>query len=196
MAPSESSPVRKAGPPRLAYAVANFHAPFCTAWAAGSRRSLNAIEAIRWPLGSVEDGLAVLAEALMGMQAMERAVRSARWIAANRPDAFASLMEALAAAHRTMRDLDLYHWRIWRLRNRVLEHLDEKFLQGDLSKIWIAEDAIHLSDGHAFGFAEWRGWLDAIEPWANRVVRDPLEPGPAVARTPTAIRDHKPPEAD
>ena len=154
-----------------------------------------ALEAVSWPVSSIEAGLAVVSEALMGLQALERSVRSARWIAANRDDARDSLAAELGRSGHALHDLDTYHWRLWRLRNRVLEHLDEKFFTRDLTSIQVGEDGLQLSDGHVFGFKEWRGWLDVIEGWASTLVRTPLKPGAALGREPGKIRDHMPPAA-
>lgn len=181
--------------PRLAHEIANFHTPICVAWARGSRRSLMALQAVSWPPASIEVGVTVVSEALMGLQALERAVRSARWITANRDEARVSLAAELARSGHSLNDLDTYHWRLWRLRNRVLEHLDEKFFEGNLSSIEVGAVGLQLSDGHAFGFTEWRGWLDVIEGWADALVRAPLPPGTALGREPVKIRDPAPPMA-
>ncbi len=174
--------------PMPAHAIARFNLAACVVWLAASRRRLDDIHRMT-EIASVEDGLRLAGDTWLGIFAFERALESARWVVANSEAARASLPVGEEA-------LDLHWLRIRKVRNAVLAHLGTWILKNQSPAIAVDSIGLHLSDGFEVTFAEWRGWLDEIEPWARLQLEHPVvtsdDPGrrpPYVRRLGTSPRD-------
>lgn len=166
--------------PMPAHAIARFNLAVCVVWLAASRRRLDDIGRMT-EVASLEDGLRLAGETLLGVFAFERALESARWVVANSEAARASLPVGEGA-------LDLNWRRVRKVRNAVLAHMDRWILENPSPAIAVDGMGLHLSDGYAFGFAEWRGWLDALEPWASVQLAQPVVVSDDPGRRPARVR--------
>ena len=141
-----------------------------------SRRLLDAATS-RMDFRTGEDGMAFTGDAIIGLLAMEMGLNALRWAVANSRSA-ADLFPPPGYAEMTR-----FWARINPLRN-YLVHFDQQISTNPLASLGIDMVGIHAGNGLAVGFAQWRGWLDLLQPWVLAEMLLPVQPGTATARVP------------
>jgi hypothetical protein len=142
-----------------------FHSAQCVLWVAASRRRFEDIAAMT-EISGRDDGLKFAGDTLLGILALEQALLAARWVAANSTQASTALPAAPS-------ELDREWGSVRVLRSSVVAHMDTWITQTPAPSMKIDARGVHLRDALVFSFAEWRHWLDLLEPWAIRVMDHP-----------------------
>jgi hypothetical protein len=194
---------------RTAGELVPFHATWCSAWAAVSRRSLNVIQGISWPATTghpfahiVESRAeaARIPEGVSGFDALYYAMRSAKWVISNSDSARDALVSAIANRGGSLEAFDHYLEMLKTLRDR-LTHIDRDVLEGSTLGVYVHPDALRLhflrdgeDDWWEFGYGEWDHWLTVLEEWRqdaeSEAVLDSDKEG-AARRVPHRRRDHR-----
>ncbi|MGD0862531.1 MAG: hypothetical protein ABSA21_07185 [Candidatus Limnocylindrales bacterium] len=141
-----------------------------------SRRLLDATTS-RKGFHTADDGIAFTGDAIIGLLAMEMGLNALRWAVANSQ----SVEDRFPAPGYT--EMTRFWARINPLRN-YLVHFDQQISTNPLASLVIDAAGIQAGNGLAVGFAQWRGWLDLLQPWVFAEMLLPAEPGAATARAP------------
>ena len=152
-----TSPQMREQGPSHARSHLGFHAGRCAMWTVASRDCSDAVSRMDKVEGP-RDGLAFAGRALLGVLAFELALEAARWVLANLTDGSDLPVNA--------QQLDEEWNRVRSLRSDVVAHLGT-WIQDDVdSSLRVDSSGISVRQELVFSFAEWRRWLDILEPWA------------------------------
>jgi len=141
-----------------------------------SRRLLDAATS-RMNFLAGEDGMAFTGDAIIGLLAMEMGLNALRWAVVN------SRSTEDRFPPPGYQEMTRFWTRINPLRN-YLVHFDQQISTNPLASLGIDTAGIHAGNGLAVGFAQWRGWLDLLQPWVLAEMLERTEPGTATARAP------------
>ncbi|HEX7490451.1 MAG TPA: hypothetical protein VF337_01970 [Candidatus Limnocylindrales bacterium] len=133
--------------------------------------------------------MAFTGDAFMGAIALQTGLMGVRWAVTNAPtvaDRFPSP---------GYEELCRFWIQLNPLRN-MLVHLDERMASVDFGKLTVSGDGILISGGIALPFAQWRGWLDILEPWVGQEMLLPAASGDALARKPDWVDPASKPTTD
>lgn len=142
-----------------AYVLETFHSAQCVLWLAASRRRFRDVAAMTEIRGR-DDGLKLAGDTLLGILALEQGLLAARWVAANSA-------EATAALPVQEEELNIEWGSLRVLRSSVVAHMDTWITQTPAPSLKVDSQGVHLRDALVFSFAEWRRWLELLEPWAS-----------------------------
>jgi hypothetical protein len=124
--------------------------------------------------------MAFTGDAFMGAIALQTGLTGVRWAVTNAPTVAARFPSP------GYEELCRFWSQINPLRN-MLVHLSGRMASEDFGKLTVSGDGILISGGIGLPFAQWRGWLDILEPWVGQEMLLPAVPGTAVAREPDRL---------
>jgi hypothetical protein len=133
--------------------------------------------------------MAFTGDAFMGAIALQTGLTGVRWAVSNAPTVAARFPSP------GYEELCRFWIQINPLRN-MLVHLDERMAYQDFGKLTVSGDGILISGGIALPFAQWRGWLDILEPWVGQEMLLPVVSGIALARKPDKLDPASKPTTD
>jgi hypothetical protein len=156
-----------------------FHSAQCVLWLAASRRRFQDVAGMTEIRGR-DDGLKFAGVTLLGILALEQALLAARWVAANSA-------QATAALPVQEEELNSEWGSVRVLRSSVVAHMDTWITQTPAPSMKVDSQGVHLLDALVFSFAEWRRWLDLLEPWATHNMDRPKTSDGAPGKRPPRI---------